>query len=536
MSEIFDQQTLELTLKASNEGIWDWDIVTGKIFYSERILHTLRIEPSSEDINLPNLMTNPELFLHEENLEHFQNTLSLILSDTEAEHLGIDCKINRTDQKPRWIRIRGIVIRRNGKAVRIAGSMIDISKRKFAEDMVAEERNRLRLIIDNIPLQVYFKDKESRYKLVNQRQVDWLGKNKTSEVLGQSGEAFFSRDSWLASRKEELHIMKTGEPMIDSIQREDWPHKADTYVQKVKHPWYDKAGKLLGTYGISCDVTTLIQAKKKLENLAVTLQQQNKSYQEELMLATEIQRAILPENAPDWKKNTAQWADRLRIKTLYATASELAGDFYDVITISDDKIGFLVIDVMGHGVRSAIIISLIRGLMEQSEHLATEPTKYIGKINKELTSILHKADISLFASACYCLVDFRSNRITIASAGHDFPLIEYNQDTIPSIEPKQSRGPAFGIREDAHYPEVSYTLSDLKRLLLYTDGIYEVTNSNEVEWGIKNFNQAFRDSSANHISSAPHHLYGQAKKWMSDSKHKSTQFQDDICLVNLEIV
>ncbi|MFT5905751.1 MAG: sigma-B regulation protein RsbU (phosphoserine phosphatase) [Cryomorphaceae bacterium] len=527
MTDVFDQQTLELTLRASNEGIWDWDVDSGEIFYSDRIKEFLGYENTTP----PNLMTHPERIVHEDSIDYFQDILSLTLLDSDAEHLGIDCKIRRPDGKSRWIRIRGIVIRNTGEAVRVAGSMIDISKRKFAEEMVAEERNMLRLIIDNIPLQVYFKDTNSCYKLVNQRQVDWLGKAKFNEVIGKSGEFFFSPESWHASRNEELQIMQTGTPVIDVIQREQWPNKPDTYVQKVKHPWYDSSGKLLGTYGISCDVTSLIQAKKKLENLALNLQQQHKNYEEELMLATEIQRAILPENSPDWDKTITEWKERVSIKTLYSPASELAGDFYDVISISEYKIGFLIIDVMGHGVRSAIIVSLIRGLMEQAEHLASEPSLYLEEINDGLTSILQKASITLFASACFTLVDFESDKITIASAGHDFPIIEFDTNATTSNKDFNLKGPALGILAGAKYPETIYPLTDIKSMLMFTDGIYEASNSDDQEWGIENLHQEFNNAHANHSSSTVHHIYGRAKRWMGQA-----QFQDDVCLINLEIV
>tara|TARA_B110000879_G_scaffold27857_1_gene37954 strand:+ start:50617 stop:52200 length:1584 start_codon:yes stop_codon:yes gene_type:complete len=527
MIDVFDKQTLELTLRASNEGIWDWDIATGEIFYSDRIKEFLGYETTTP----PNMMTHPERIVHDESIDYFRDILSLTLLDSSAEYLGIDCKICRLDGESRWVRIRGIVIRNTDEAVRVAGSMIDISTRKFAEEMVAEERNMLRLIIDNIPLQVYFKDTNSCYKLVNQRQVDWLGKSQISEVIDKSGESFFSPESWYASRKEELQIMQTGTPVIDVIQREQWPHKPDTYVQKVKHPWYDSSGKLLGTYGISCDVTSLIQAKKKLEKLALNLQQQHKNYQEELMLATEIQRAILPENSPEWENTITEWSDRVRIKTLYSPASELAGDFYDVISISKHKIGFLIIDVMGHGVRSAIIVSLIRGLMEQAEQLAPKPALYLEKINAGLTNILQKASITLFASACYTLVDFKSNKMTISCAGHDFPIIEFKQNQTTGDKDTSSKGAALGILAGTQYSETVYPLNDIRSALLFTDGIYEASNSNDEEWGIENLQQEFNNAHTNHMSSTVQHLYGSATKWMGH-----TQFQDDVCLLNLEIV
>ncbi len=527
MTDVFDKQTLELTLRASNEGIWDWDIDSEEIYYSFRIKRFMGFGKAAP----PNIMTHPEQIVHEDSLEYFLDLLSSTLLDSSAEHLSLDCKIRRPDGEPRWIRIRGIVIRTNGEAVRIAGSMIDISKRKFAEEMIAEERNMLRLIFDNIPLQVYFKDTESYYKLVNQRQVYWLGMSDSSEIIGKTGESFFSPESWLASRNEELQIMQTGVPVIDAIQRETWPNKPDSYVQKVKHPWYDSSGKLLGTYGISCDVTSLIEAKKKLESLAVSLQQQNKNYQEELMLAREIQRAILPDNSPEWEKTIACWKDRIGIKTLYTPASELGGDFYDIISISDHKIGFLIVDVMGNGVRSAIIISLIRGLMEQAEHLAAEPSMYLEKLNIGLTTILQKASTTLFASACYTVIDFEAHKISITSAGHDFPLIEFTSESSNKHIDSSVKGSVLGVRVSNHYTEVSYPLNDIKSMLLFTDGIYRTSNGNNQEWGIENLESEFTKSRVLPSAAAVHHIYEKATEWTGHH-----HFNDDVCLLNLEIV
>ncbi len=526
MTEVFDKQTLELTLRASNEGIWDWNVGSEEIYYSLRIRRFMGHGKATP----PNIMTHPELVVHEDSLSHFLELLNQTLDDSDAEYLSLDCKFFRPDGESRWIRIRGIVIRNQGTAVRITGSMINISKRKFAEEMIAEERNMLRLIFDNIPLQVYFKDIESNYKLVNQRQLDWLGISEVSEVIGKSGLSFFSPESWNASRREELQIMETGVSVIDAIQRETWPDKPESYVQKVKHPWYDTAGKLLGTYGISCDVTNLIQSKKELEALAINLQQQNKNYQEELMLATEIQRAILPENSPGWEKTISTWQDRISIHSLYSPATELAGDFYDVMPLSEHKIGFIIIDVVGNGMRSAIIISLIRGLMEQSEHHADEPTIYMEKLNDGLVTILQKCLTTLYASACYILLDFESNKITIVNAGHDYPLIEWNNESsITKVETKK-KCPALGESKGIHYHEVCFPLSDIKSMLLFTDGIYKTTSLDKKQWGLENLTQEFKNTRSEQGSMALKHILEKANEWMDHAP-----FNDDVCLLNLEI-
>jgi len=528
MKDVFDKETLELTLIASNEGIWDWNIESNQIYYSKKVQRFLGIKSN----NAPNIMTEPETIIHEDSIEEFKQILSSSLADPQIEQLSIDCKIVRSNKIIRWIRMRGIILREKNTAVRITGSMIDISKRKFAEEMIEEERNMLKLIVDTIPLQVYFKDNDSHYTLVNQRQADWLGNHSPHEVIGKSGAEFFSPESWKATRKEELDIMKSGIPVIDAIQKESWPDRRDTYVQKIKHPWYDSAGKLLGTFGISCDVTKLIEAKKQLERLALDLQKQNTNYQEELKLAKEIQNAILPENSPTWDETVATWENRIHISTLYSPATELAGDFYEVIPISENKVGFLIIDVMGHGVRSAIIVSLIRGIMEQAEPLATEPSLYLETINNELTEILEKASITLFASACYTLLDFDTETLKITNAGHDFPLIQFQSHFHPEKNDKNQskRGAALGLSKDESYPENIYSLSNIKRLLLFTDGIYEVSNSNDQEWGMNKFTKAFLDHDPASPSTKLKQIHSAAAHWTGNES-----FQDDVCLISLTL-
>lgn len=519
--DIFDEQTLELTLKASNEGIWDWDRNTNEIFYSERALEFLGYESSAP----PNIMTQPKGVVHQSDLADFVDTLDQTLHQKNDDLFKIDCRIIKPDGEIRWVRMRGLGTRDNNKVIRLTGSIIDISKRKFAEEMIAEEQNMLRLIIDNTPLQIYFKDKESCYKIVNQRQVEWLGEDKESDLIDQCSKDFFSEVSWKEHRKEEITIMLSGQPVLNTIQRETWPDRDDTYVKKVKHPWYDSTNKLLGTYGISCDVTKLIQAKKKLEKLAVSLQQQNKSNQEELLLAKEIQRAILPHNTPHWNKLCSQWKHKLDIQTLYEPASELAGDFYDVITLSEDKLGFLIIDVTGHDVRSAMIISLIKGFMEQTHHLASKPSQYLEKINHGLSNILEKASIRISVSASYTILDFENNQVTTSSAGDNTPLFLSKDYKI--VHHHSNIFPALGVSSSSTYSEHTFPIDKLQSFLLYTDGIHSTSDREQTSHDA--LTTLYQEVQSQPSTPSLKYIF----KSISDSN--KNQFKDDVCLVNVNI-
>ena len=521
--DLFDQENLELTLKASNEGIWDWNVGEKEIYYSDRVYHFFGVESGTA----ANIMTHPEEILHPDHVAYFSNVLSLTLLDSDEDIFAVDCRIIKPSGVPCWLRIRGTVVWDGEQASRIAGSMIEITKRKQAEKLASEERNRMRLIIDNIPLQVYFKNTESKYVLVNQRQADWLGESAPEALIGKSGADYFSDLSWKESRAEEVKIMESGREIIDVIQREEWPDRPTTYVKKMKYPWYNSSGELLGTFGISCDVTSLVGAQKKLETLALDLKSINKKYEEDLVLAREIQHAILPENASDWEDKLTQWKHRVDIEHLYIPATELAGDYYDIISIDKHRIGFLIIDVMGHGVRSALIVSLIRGLLEQALPHAADPAAYMSQLNKSLSAILARTTVTMFASACYMLLDFENNVASITNAGHDSPLMQFSSEP---LERNIIKSPALGFFEDAVYHSTDYDIENLEKLMLFTDGIYEIPNSEDEDWGKQRLQASFKKEIEASIAKTQQRIYKEALAWTG-----GRGFDDDVCLIGVQL-
>jgi hypothetical protein len=114
-----------LALKASNEGIWDWWTGKKEIYYSRRILEFLECSSSSA----PNLFLEPHPTVHPEDQERFSLALQNVLNPSGPELFAIDCRVKTGGDRWRWLRIRGSVVRdREGRAQRIAGSMIDITQ------------------------------------------------------------------------------------------------------------------------------------------------------------------------------------------------------------------------------------------------------------------------------------------------------------------------------------------------------------------------------------------------------------------------
>ena len=472
---------LELALQASNEGVWDWFVGSEDIYYSERVLGFMGCTSDSA----PNIIAYPEAHIHEEDLEDFQKSLADALSPDAEDNLATDCRYRHPDGNWHWFRIRGVVVRDDaGRATRVVGSFIDISRRKNAEVALEEERHRLHELIENIPVNVYYKDIDSRFVLANSSTAEKLGADSVANLLGKTDHDFFGATHADVARANEVEIMETLEPQINVIQCETWEDKEDTWAETSKLPWLDRKGNVRGTFGITSDITSLVRTQRLLASAAEELRQRNVAFEEELQLAREIQQALLPNSAEGLVLRGH--SHEVSFSCRYSPASEMAGDFYEVMPISQDCIGVLICDVMGHGVRASLVVSMLRGLMEKERDSATSPEWLLYGINDGLVSILERADVTLFATAIYCVIDLKKGALTFSCAGHPAPIITRLGKASQLSLGDRPPDPALGLIPKCPYKPHTVSLDDIDRMILFTDGLHEVEDSDGQQLGIQN--------------------------------------------------
>jgi sigma-B regulation protein RsbU (phosphoserine phosphatase) len=460
---------LELALKASNEGIWDWWTDRREIYYSRLVLEFLECR----DRHAPNIFLEPFEWVHSDDRESFGEALANALDPGGPELLAVDCRVQTGGGGWCWLRIRGSVVRETGgRAVRLAGSMIDISQRKRAEAQIEEERHLLRMLIDHIPLQVYFKDRDSRFVLANRQMADWFGLEHPSKLIGRHDRDFFSHTHADKTSVDEQRIMETGRALTVQLERETWEGRKDTWVQTSKFPWRARDGKVRGTFGISSDVTELVEAQTQVSEFADELARRNRSYEEEVQLAREIQQALASSQFPEIRKD----GRHLAFGSRYLPISGLAGDFFEVLQVSKHTVGLLVCDVMGHGVRAALIVAMLRGLLEKQRRSAAYPGAFLRGLNQGLCSILNRADATMFATAFYAVVDLEKRELRTACAGHPGAMLLKNDGIRQLNRDNDERGPGLGIIPKAEFPTTVTSTRGCERLLMFTDGILEAEN------------------------------------------------------------
>jgi len=148
---------------------------------------------------------------------------------------------------------------KGGKSV-LLGFVEDISCRIKCETNLSAERNYLNTLLENIPDSIYFKDKDSRFLKISS-SLARKHETPVENILGKTDFDFFGNVHSKQAFEDEQNIIKTGTPIIDLEEREDYADGHVTWVSTTKMPFKDENGNLIGTFGISRNIT----AKKKNE-------------------------------------------------------------------------------------------------------------------------------------------------------------------------------------------------------------------------------------------------------------------------------
>ncbi|MDD2709784.1 MAG: PAS domain S-box protein [Verrucomicrobiae bacterium] len=147
--------------------------------------------------------------------------------------------------------------------------------RKWVEDTLTQERNLLRALMDNVPDCIYFKDLEGRFIRANRALALRHGYSDPNQVVGKCDHDTFSPEHADQSLADEKEVILTGNPIIAKEEKEMWPDGRVSWSSTTKMPMRDNAGKIIGTFGISRDITERKQAaeallhSQKLESLGV---------------------------------------------------------------------------------------------------------------------------------------------------------------------------------------------------------------------------------------------------------------------------
>ncbi|MBC8354947.1 MAG: PAS domain-containing protein [Planctomycetes bacterium] len=160
--------------------------------------------------------------------------------------------------------LKGPVVDSDGTTVGIQVMFWDVTDRKRAEVALDHERYLLHSLLDYLPDSIYFKDQESHFLRVSSGLAHKFGLATPSGAIGKSDADFFTPEHAEQAQRDEQEVMRTGEPILDKVEKETWSEQADTWCSTTKLPLRDSSGEVIGTFGISRDITEHKQAEANL--------------------------------------------------------------------------------------------------------------------------------------------------------------------------------------------------------------------------------------------------------------------------------
>lgn len=151
------------------------------------------------------------------------------------------------------------------------------------------------------------------------------------------------------------------------------------------------------------------------------------------------------------------------------------GDYYDVFTLSDNRVVLLVGDASGHGMKAAMSImvmhTLVRMIRTQKYH---DTAAFVSAINNQLCEHSIVQEEGGFITLAYGLLNLDTNELQWTSAGHPIPLVQdMSTGEIRALAPDTVAGMPLAIYPDMDYDTINSKLPDRYRLLFYTDGLQE---------------------------------------------------------------
>ena len=140
--------------------------------------------------------------------------------------------------------------------------MTSVLRSRPEVETLRRERFLVDTLMEHVPDSIYFKDAESRFLRVNRAMAQRVRLSDPAELVGSTDFDFFSRDHAEAARRDELQIIRTGRPLLNHEEQETWPDRPSTWVSTTKMPLRDSDGHVVGTFGISRDVTERREAER----------------------------------------------------------------------------------------------------------------------------------------------------------------------------------------------------------------------------------------------------------------------------------
>jgi phosphoserine phosphatase RsbU/P len=285
----------------------------------------------------------------------------------------------------------------------------------------------------------------------------------------------------------------------------------------------------------------LKRTTESLEESNRQMEQVNSQLRRDLEAAAKVQRSLLPARTPTFENYQFAWR--------YEPCEQLGGDNLNIMALSEDQVGFYVLDVSGHGVQAALMSVAVNHLLEPSqedtsvvnrpnrqrlsevepEYLAAAPHEVAERLNRHFTFDL---SVGQYFTIFYAVLDSQERICRYVSTGHPSPIHVTADGDVTVLE---SSGLPIGIFQPGEpgYQPFQERVVELKRgdrLYVYSDGVVELRNKARQEFGLERLTCALRESRERSLDECLAHVLAVTSEWRAGAP-----LTDDLTMLGLEV-
>jgi sigma-B regulation protein RsbU (phosphoserine phosphatase) len=431
-----------------------------------------------------------------------------------------------------------------GEVIGLQGIFWDITAEKLAEERVRQAQENVRAsealyhsLVDTMPQCIFRKNLAGEYTFANREFCRFVN-HPPDEVLGRTIYDFLPTDAAAARAADDQTVISSRQPFTQ-IETSRFPDAAVQFIQVLKIPIFDAAGQVVGLQGMFWDITDIKLAEARVsaarDKLAASeelLREKNVQLENDLAMAGEVQRAMLPQHYPVLPRGVSPEDSAFRFTHRYLPSGTVGGDFFNVTAISDLEVAVFVCDVAGHGVRSALITTMVRALVEDLRELAADPGAFMSELNAKLFAILNPGGSTVLTTGFYLVANAVTGQVRYVNAGHPKPLLLRRQ--AGRLEEVKNHGvsrsqPALGLFARHEYAPSELKIGADDLLLLFTDGLFEVHGPDETLYTRAQLAAAVHQQLRQPAAVLADALIAEVRRFSA-----GRDFEDDVCLVAME--
>ncbi len=241
----------------------------------------------------------------------------------------------------------------------------------------------------------------------------------------------------------------------------------------------------------SVDTKELGVLADEFNHMADMIETAEKERHQRLEKARMIQQNLLPDTSS---------LDNIKLACLFRPAAEVAGDYYDVITLNDNSLLFCLADVVGHDVPAAMSAAMLKALLKGAVGQDYNLSELIHRVHLAFSEVTLESD---FATMILVRWFPRNRRLYYVSAGHETAYLVRSKD---QIEELNATGPILGLKGLFEWPEQKLVIGRGDRLILLTDGITETISPKGEAFGKKRVIEIIEKSRQESVDAFPERL------------------------------